>query len=54
MQNYILIKPDTEAIKTLYEWDTSEKNADYIAGRIQTKVWTYEEYLEKMQIQIKA
>lgn len=52
MQNYILIKPDTEAIKTLYEWDTSEKNAEYIAGRVQTKVWTYEEYFEKMQIQI--
>jgi [ribosomal protein S5]-alanine N-acetyltransferase len=49
MSYYRLAIPSDNVIDIIYEWETSEKNYSYIAGKTVSMNWAYDEYFKKMK-----
>ena len=47
MADYQLVVPSNDDIKIMFNWDTSEINTSYIAGKVDNTIWIYEEYYKK-------
>jgi RimJ/RimL family protein N-acetyltransferase len=46
---YKLATPNDDNIRTIFNWEESEKDFNNISGKTITKRWTYEEYYQKMK-----
>jgi len=49
MVDYQLVVPSDDDIKTIYDWESSEPNSAYIAGKVVSPICDYEEYYDKFK-----